>query len=130
MEFSFKAEIAVLYLLYLLQKNGLSTYPESEKLGSITILNSSSSVPISFTSYHRCLLTRLVQMKALLKSSVETQASEEFDEKDNCKMTVRVGFRLGVHGVGISMCVRQLSQRSPGSSPADRMYVPALARSE
>lgn len=69
-------------------------------------------------------------MKALFKSSVETQASEEFDENDNCKMTVRVGFRLGVHDVGIPMCVRQVSQWSPDCSPADRMYVPALAGSE
>ena len=74
MEFSFKADMVVLYLPYLLQNNGLSAYLESEKLGSITILNLSSSMPVSSTSYQRGLSTRLFWMKALFKSSVETQA--------------------------------------------------------
>lgn len=118
MEFSFKAEMVVLYLPYLLQNNGLSTYPESEKLGPISFFNLISSIPISFTSYQRCLSTRLAWMKACFKTFVETQVivwrtqwkwQLENDSKGGIQIRCPWCRYLHVHEVAKSMEPRELS---------------------
>lgn len=105
------------YLPYLLQKNGLSTYQGSEKLRPNTILNLSSSMSISFSSYQRSLWNRLVKIKALFKT-VETKAIVwriqlkgwlENDIKSGVQIRSQwCGYRH-VHEVALSMEPRELS---------------------
>lgn len=92
------------------------SYPGSEKLESISILNLGSC-------HQGCQSSRLAWMKALFKASVETEA---IVWRIQWKWLLKISkeFKLDVHGAGISIWMKQLSQWNLGSSPADHVYLP------